>query len=110
MSQNKHTPGPWRVGNSFMESGVFSADGKTIVALTHGSARYYRRQEQIAEQDANARLIAAAPELLEALVDLTRVMPVLPADAKNIRGIEQQYDAANRAAHAAIAKATGEDQ
>jgi hypothetical protein len=99
---SKHTPGPWRVGNSFMESGVFSADGKTIVALTHGSARYYRRQEQIAEQDANARLIAAAPDLLEALMGLRLyVDPMMGGE---------EVDNAIRAANAAIAKATGEDQ
>ena len=97
---SKHTPGSWRVGNSFMESGVFSADGKTIVALTHGSARYYRRQEQIAEQDANARLIAAAPDLLEALMGLRLyVDPMMGGE---------EVDNAIRAANAAIAKAEGE--
>jgi hypothetical protein len=103
---SKHTPGPWRVGNgSLMESGVFSADGKTLVAGTHGSARNYRRQEQIAEQDANARLIAAAPDLLEALQALRRICADTPAVERNPR-----FVTANSAALAAIAKAKGGDQ
>jgi hypothetical protein len=83
-----------------MESGVFSADGKTLVAGTHGSARNWRRQEQIAEQDANARLIAAAPELLAALMGLRLyVDPMMGGE---------EVDNAIRAANAAIAKAKGE--
>ncbi len=97
---SKHTPGPWRVGYGFMESGVFSADGKTLVAGTHGSARNWRRQEQIAEQDANARLIAAAPELLAALMGLRLyVDPMMGGE---------EVDNAIRAANAAIAKAKGD--
>lgn len=57
MSAPKHTPGPWRVvptgaGNVLIQSDSVSQ----TVATVHG-----------AEQAANARLIAAAPELLEAL-------------------------------------------
>ena len=62
----EHTPGPWRVGNRYMPTGVFTADGE-LVANTHGAQRNFQREEQIQEQNANARLIAAAPELLVAL-------------------------------------------
>lgn len=50
-----HTPGPWRLDEEKMQ--IFSPDGLPI-----GS---HRPEEEII---ANARLIAAAPELLDALV------------------------------------------
>jgi hypothetical protein len=113
MSKSKHTPGPWKAQPREFPEGQWFLEGQWEVVSTCENERLIAEAAPHIDSDseeANARLIAAAPELLEALVDLTRVMPVLPADAKNIRGIEQQYDAANRAARAAIAKATGGDQ
>lgn len=54
----KHTPGPWYV----YKQSVRGDDGN-IVALTESD---YRTPEQ---EDANARLIAAAPELLQVCKD-----------------------------------------
>ena len=73
MSESKHTPGPWlparlttktlnivQVGHSFRCTVVGGAEGDAqIVATVHGSAER--------ECEANARLVAAAPDLLEAL-------------------------------------------
>lgn len=101
MSDIMHTPGPWKVG----------FDGYTIREDkgTHGG--YYvantaanqpdQMPENIRQRDkANARLIAAAPELLEALEML---MPQYPS-----RGMCDEYDRAMwENAEAAIAKATG---
>jgi len=56
-----HTPGPWAVGIDDPEK-VFQ-DGSGVATMSGG-----RRSEQ--ERRANARLIASAPELLEALNDL----------------------------------------
>lgn len=56
MSTQKHTPGPWVRTN---ENGIRHADGKTLIAQT-----FWPSQEV---NKANARLIAAAPELLEGL-------------------------------------------
>lgn len=66
MSDAKHTPGPWNYtlcdGESAWLVGPRNAEGPDYVAdahkLTHG-----RRDE---DSEANARLIAAAPELLAA--------------------------------------------
>ena len=55
--ETTHTPGPWGLRHS----------GKTVVSLPHTSPE---AREVIAcsiENTANARLIAAAPELLQAL-------------------------------------------
>ena len=54
-----HTPGPWRTG-----AGNFGRilAGRIIVAETHTDDTFGEREEL-----ANARLIAAAPELLDAM-------------------------------------------
>lgn len=64
---NKHTPGPWdvrKIDNAPSFRGIFGI-------CANGSGNSIREEEE-----ANARLIAAAPELLEALerfVKYTRV-------------------------------------
>jgi hypothetical protein len=66
----KHTPGPWHTGAGNGEGSIFCKEGRlrlndrgtalySICQVTHGYDQ--------AEDDANASLIAAAPELLEAL-------------------------------------------
>ena len=69
MSEVKHTPGPWIIGNS----------GTSVYALgDEGSNRFYlhidtwvdrkhQSEKSVAEAEANAHLIAAAPDLLAAL-------------------------------------------
>jgi hypothetical protein len=60
----KHTPGPWVVKNSG-ESNYFTiADSQAnwLMQIQHNGEQY------AVVQDANARLIAAAPELLESLI------------------------------------------
>lgn len=111
---NKHTPGPWIADEFFMEE-----DRCVRVGTNDGTSDYYHRSATICEcwvknsaddddvlvpelsrAEANARLIAAAPELLEALRQMIDVMMDCefgtPAHAK-----------AEREARAAIVKATG---
>ena len=83
-----HTPGPWGLDGNLIEG----PDGERVACIT----AYSRRTPK---QKANARLIAAAPELLEAL-QLCR---------------QHMYEHASNTADdaferlcAAIAKATGE--
>ena len=63
---SKHTPGPWRLsgGNT-----VHSDEAKCIVAFV-GTANEEVREFSGARQLADAHLIAASPELLEALETL----------------------------------------
>lgn len=62
MSDAKPTPGPWVLSDRYGVKGVFAARDATweFVANAHGAFSSVGRKEQIAEQDANARLIAAA--------------------------------------------------
>lgn len=63
MSEQKHTPGPWEVireGRQTMHLSIQTSDEGQKVTL----ARVYVWGD---EKEANARLIAAAPELLAAL-------------------------------------------
>jgi hypothetical protein len=86
---NKQTPGPWfqdKYGN------VMTQSGSTLV--TDGVALGSRSTD---ETKANARLIAAAPELLEALKSLLNYANL---------GAYQRADTV-KAARAAIAKAEG---
>ena len=60
MSDTKHTPGPWKA--NFVISGaayIFGGD--------RNFARVFNEWQDEANREANARLIAAAPEMLEAL-------------------------------------------
>jgi len=96
MSAGKHTPGPWSV-SELSASGHFSED---YIFIEPGIAVIERAVEgQDAEDMPNAHLIAAAPELLEALqaARLHIVGEALPTKANAIAMIK-----------AAIAKATGE--
>lgn len=65
-----HTPGPW---NLIAES-VEDTDGNSIAMVTGGSGCQYIEDDVNAECLANARLIAAAPALLDALETLTVAM------------------------------------
>jgi hypothetical protein len=91
---DKHTPGPWRVDSHF---NIFYKDAMVAFPCISGGL----------DQKANARLIAAAPELLEALenllkaVEWTETKPVHHLTSLG-RGMAK--------AKIAIAKATGEQK
>jgi len=103
MSGFKHTPGPWRV-HSTADGLVMADDKDTRIAATFAVPGDIFGV-------ANARLIAAAPDLLEAL---------RPLDAMGDAGLSkvilaalrpherESFLAAVSAARAAIAKATGD--
>jgi hypothetical protein len=91
MSEIKHTPGPW----------VFDEDECSEIPALHlycaDSKNPFHGSRSEEELKANARLIAAAPELLEALQRL-------------LKGEDDEYltpQGLRNLARAAIAKATG---
>lgn len=87
-----HTPGPWEV-TYLDDSGQRQVGAQHLEICTcwHHSVESIERQ-----MEANARLIAAAPDLLAALIDWTAACD------------QNEEDAAFAAARAAIAKAFGE--
>lgn len=82
---NKHTPGPW-----YSKGSVIGAKPRLVIAHVSSVC------EEVDEQ-ANARLIAAAPDLLETLRDIVGML----TDANDMRA-----DALH-AARTAIMRATG---
>lgn len=92
-THTQHTPGPWRT--------IQSTDGVVVLnesALASGAASVVIVTPIRSEYEANARLIAAAPELLEALVHLVH--------ACTANGVAR-CDSALANAKAVIAKANG---
>lgn len=65
MNTSKHTPGPWVVRHDDM---VCSKEGR-IIADCESTSYNMRPAPPIAEDKANAALIAAAPAMYEALQD-----------------------------------------
>lgn len=95
---NQHTPGPWSVRPSLINLKyvhITSAEMDGIACLS-------------SEHDANAKLIAAAPELLEALnpVILEVIADEIGSDFKHTARADSLRILA-RQARAAISKATG---
>lgn len=89
-----HTPGPWHVKWDF-EPSDFPENGLLIKAAP---GQVVAECDRVPEMEANAQLIAAAPELLEALRwALDQIDDSLDPD----------HCEALAAAHRAIAKATG---
>jgi hypothetical protein len=109
MAEQKHTPGPWRFGvdgdekpfdykgpGYYQNPSIFGPDWQEVV----GCEEYY-----VFSGPADARLIAAAPDLLEALKQVERVVAVCLdwRDAVKRAGIACPIDQM----YAAIAKAEG---
>ena len=92
---SKHTPGPWSFwADRNMRLQVGPSPNYTVAKMM---------VTPIEGQQANASLLAAAPELLDALVQMVSVF----LDTEGRHG-ESENDAMD-AARAAIAKATGEE-
>lgn len=94
MTQFKGTPGPWRVSEKRGDLIDIRHENNEPGAMSLNLAQVVARQSWLKEAEANARLIAAAPELLEAL-QLMLDSQVLPVWHQSI-------------ACAAINRATGE--
>lgn len=98
---DKHTPGPWELGEptSQLEFGVYATDKISGIRHFLANAEGHMGDK---ESLANARLIAASPDLLEALQE---VLPMLE-QLLMIRG-EPEPGSIGHKARAAIDKATG---
>ena len=104
-----HTPGPWiaEFGEAYRVRA--QGDGGQVAIMTNLKGQFgmlgRRSGDEVA---ANARLIAAAPELLEALRGMMDAYADLCDDVTPSYQTYERRKARVDAARAAIAKATGE--
>lgn len=99
MTQALHTPGPWRL-NAGNEIEIMDTSRAVARAVCGGLSGIRLR-----EAEANARIIAAAPDLLEAL---QWALDELNGRTRYDEDVaEQQVENCYRLAEAAIAKARG---
>lgn len=97
--RQKHSPGPWDIHDTAsLETSIYAANKVCTLAKPSG---FYRSP---AETEANARLIAAAPELLEALREVSVYLGMLLTETQDIKKNQMLLNAA-----AAISKAEGKD-
>ena len=114
--QVKHTPAPWSVGYTnpkdygggiihfYSPVHVGTGTTKGNVIATVGMGGDGATDASAAAVKANAHLIAAAPDMLEAVRELLATHPAAYRDANKI---DNRTDNAVRIARAAIAKAMG---
>ena len=102
-----HTPGPWTVEDNFT---IMADVGAHICKVSEPDDFPCLDQDEgtqshvLAECGANARLIAAAPDMLAALKSLAAVAVWGPEDDDR-----EEFDQAMKAAQAAIARAEGRE-
>ena len=110
-NEAKHTPGPWHVEAEEWTNGqgiAICREGLGVIAVIDPGPAELR-----AEDEANARLIAAAPELKDALADLVFDLAAIGFDSEDsvsgadaVEVICQHW----KTLKAAIAQATGKGQ
>ena len=101
---SEHTPGKWKAGHDDDPVQVGTEDGK-FVAMTLGC------DESVADQKDydNARLIAAAPEMLEALEAAQASLNSLSEFTRKLKGPRLTvFEGIRHKISAAISKAKGE--
>lgn len=100
---SQHTPGPWQIQGEEIHSAEY------VLGAVYGIDDY---SEEDTEADANARLIAAAPELLQACQELIRayVEEYILREEVGLGDEEMEMAQARaaRQARTAIAKARGQ--
>lgn len=97
---SKHTPGPWVAGRIFEESRwveIYKIKDNGMPSLPFAACKHF-------DEEANARLIAAAPDLLDVLKELAALdFGALIMNDDD----ERRIDFVARKARTAIAKAEG---
>lgn len=96
MTTTAHTPGPWRVFNVFTDVEIVT--DRPTAGETESIVQFKGQRNA----QANARLMAAAPELFDALMNFLNIMHDYESSVRK----GYVTDAMNRA-RAALAKAKG---
>ena len=97
----KHTPGPWKYERSPHHTAVWLIDYATKKNI--GETHHYAAMGEVRSYEADARLIAAAPELLDA------VFMLLGCTDLNTDDLDETSIEAIEMARQAIAKAEGRE-
>lgn len=99
--ETTHTPGPWTSGTSNYRKAIFAPDSRGAIPIAYVGNNGQDHEVEIS----NAKLIAAAPELLAALRGIVTQCqpPALQAEGIRRTPTQQQIDSAL----AALAKAEG---
>ncbi|HZF98292.1 MAG TPA: hypothetical protein VEY92_08630 [Pseudoxanthomonas sp.] len=107
----KHTPGPWEWVCKWASYSLVASNGQTVADDGSAGNEYSPSIDpgDNGESGANARLIAAAPDLLEALKEAMQSLEYVHRAHPENTGIAKRIEDINRA-RAAIAKATGESE
>lgn len=98
MIANKHTPGPWK------KSGANTIHGPGVIVAFVGTADEEVRVFSGERQNADAHLIAAAPDMLEALLSIS---PMLPRSVTTATHGDPLWTEAIQKVESAIKKARG---
>ena len=99
MKTHTHTSGPWYLGRRAGNPAIYGKDGTEVAEILHGLTDEWR---------ANARLIAAAPEMLAALESIT--VGLSPASVEMQReNLAQLCQVCREIAENALAKVKGGD-
>lgn len=97
--QTKYTPGPWEWGLDYY--GLYSADGSDVLSYGNYEGMWLSYGQS---REANARLIAAAPEMVESLRELRDYVSCIPESAA---GGDDVAIALTRKADALLARING---
>lgn len=102
---SKHTPAPWGTcEHSWSDTSIYGKNGKYIAKMSIYDEATEENQEVLeSEMEANANIIASAPEMLEALKEILDESDAMFDDDGQILG------SINNLAKKAIAKAEGKE-
>lgn len=112
---SKHTPGPWAVHDHPTDPNQFghhvtTVDGLTICSVTYQLPVQTAKGAKEATRVANARLIAAAPEMFEALDTiggLSRALRQGGPDPMDLQGLSDALEEAVDLANSLVAQIEG---
>lgn len=109
--KTKHTPGPWEVdscGDPLIVNGPEHGDASIVAILATDAANAWGYGEE--ETRANARLIAAAPDLLDAAEEISAAASAVIGawECGDLAAAVNLLDACRESLRDAISKAKGE--
>lgn len=91
----KHTPGPWSIKQSTVHSRTLNimVEGDVVSGLVASISIDWPQHDQSVEQHANARLISAAPDMLDLLIQLEDECRPAPAFGEAYYPVWALFDA-----------------